>query len=329
MFRTGSRAALVEALGVLPQSGDLAANLPSFLPTPLTAALQAALTSLSHLTTAPLPSKLLTLAPLWLTAKVFLIDSLGVPLALASGVLFNSVPLGALVSVTLATLSSVPPFLASRYVPAIRTRAQNLTETFPSLDTLSTLIGAKPLRTIALLRLSPVLPIPIGGYNYAYGALTNVTLPQFATGISLGSIKPYLLDSYLGVAAYDTVTGNGGVSDSVLFVAVAGAAVVGALAAGVVQDMYGAVAAADAKREGADERKYRGWPGGDVLRLAECRVLSVLEWEAGGEREGENLPDNAPERGEFDGGLAVTESLIFLWVVGREVARIAKARVLE
>lgn len=52
-------------------------------------------------------------------------------------------------------------------------------------------------KTVFTLRLSPLLPIPIGAYNYLYG-VTSVSPLDFIAGISLGSIKPYLLDSYLG-----------------------------------------------------------------------------------------------------------------------------------
>ena len=52
-------------------------------------------------------------------------------------------------------------------------------------------------KTVFTLRLSPLLPIPIGAYNYLYGA-TSVSPLDFFAGISLGSVKPYLLDSYLG-----------------------------------------------------------------------------------------------------------------------------------
>lgn len=47
------------------------------------------------------------------------------------------------------------------------------------------------------LRLSPLLPIPIGGYTYLY-AMASVKLRDFMAGMALGSIKPYALDCYLG-----------------------------------------------------------------------------------------------------------------------------------
>ena len=48
------------------------------------------------------------------------------------------------------------------------------------------------------LRLSPILPIPVAAYNYVY-SITSVSTLDFLMGITLGSIKPYLLDCYLGL----------------------------------------------------------------------------------------------------------------------------------
>jgi len=69
------------------------------------------------------------------------------------------------------------------------------------------------LKSIATIRLAPLAPIPIGGYNYIYGALTNVTLPQFVGGIFIGGLKPYTLDSFIGVAGIDLVSGTNSVPD--------------------------------------------------------------------------------------------------------------------
>ena len=40
-----------------------------------------------------------------------------------------------------------------------------------------------------------------GGYNYIYGA-SSVSVFDFLAGITLGSIKPYFLDCYLGHLTY-------------------------------------------------------------------------------------------------------------------------------
>jgi uncharacterized membrane protein YdjX (TVP38/TMEM64 family) len=57
----------------------------------------------------------------------------------------------------------------------------------------SQVVAKDGLKAILTLRLAPVLPITIGLYNYVYG-VTNVPYFDFAGGIFLGSLKPYLLD---------------------------------------------------------------------------------------------------------------------------------------
>ena len=53
-------------------------------------------------------------------------------------------------------------------------------------------------KTVFVLRLSPVLPIPAGSYPYIYGT-SKLNPLTFAAGYFLGSMKPYLLDAYLGI----------------------------------------------------------------------------------------------------------------------------------
>ncbi|MGK3751570.1 MAG: hypothetical protein ACI8RD_003871 [Bacillariaceae sp.] len=57
------------------------------------------------------------------------------------------------------------------------------------------------------LRLAPILPIPLGMYNYVYG-VSNIRYWDFAGGIFLGSLKPYFLDSYLGYFGKSLVDGS-------------------------------------------------------------------------------------------------------------------------
>lgn len=200
LLRFGGRAALVSSMGLVPLPSDpalLASSLLesgslSSLPAPILAALTDAAATLSSFDPAALslPSKVLLLLPFWLTAKVFLLDYLAVPLALSSGILFDSVLLGGLISSLLATAASLPPFLASRFFPPLRTRTLSLAASSPYLRGLSSLLSRAPVKTIATIRLAPLAPIPIGGYNYAYGALTNATAPQFLAGIFIGSLKP-------------------------------------------------------------------------------------------------------------------------------------------
>lgn len=96
----------------------------------------------------------------------------------------------------------------------------------------------EPIKTVFTARLAPLLPIPIGGYNYIYGGLTSIRYADFALGTWLGGLKPYLLDAYLGKLSFE-ITGGAdnlreSVDDWVLVAVVAVAVGVGALASNMV-----------------------------------------------------------------------------------------------
>jgi hypothetical protein len=98
------------------------------------------------------------------------------------------------------------------------------------------------LKAILTLRLAPVLPIPIGMYNYVYG-VTNVPYLDFAGGIFLGSLKPYLLDSYLGVFGKQLVDGSaeaasGSTQDILLLVALGVSVLIGVFASQLANETW-------------------------------------------------------------------------------------------
>ena len=62
-------------------------------------------------------------------------------------------------------------------------------------------------KTVFVLRLSPILPIPLGTYPYIYGT-SKLNPLIFSAATFLGSLKPYLLDSYLGLFAKQIIDGN-------------------------------------------------------------------------------------------------------------------------
>jgi len=89
-------------------------------------------------------------------------------------------------------------------------------------------------KTVFVLRLSPVLPIPIAAYSYLYGA-TSLSVPDFLLGTALGSVKPYALDTYLGLVGKDILNEASGLpsldrNDAVLLAAFAVFVLVGGLA---------------------------------------------------------------------------------------------------
>jgi uncharacterized membrane protein YdjX (TVP38/TMEM64 family) len=132
----------------------------------------------------------------WLVAKILCVDAFTIILALSSGVLFGGLLQGTAVSVLCSSTASLCIFFTSRYF----LREKSLLEIArrPAYRAVDRACAKQGFKTVFTLRLSPILPIPIAAYNYLYGA-TSVSALDFFAGISLGSIKPYLLDSYLGL----------------------------------------------------------------------------------------------------------------------------------
>jgi SNARE associated Golgi protein len=113
-------------------------------------------------------------------------------------------------------LASLAVFYASRYF--LRERTEQEIAKRPAYRAVDRACAKEGFKTVFTLRLSPLLPIPIGAYNYLYG-VTSVSALDFIMGISLGSIKPYLLDSYLGLfgkSLIDDPNGGGVYSDVAL-----------------------------------------------------------------------------------------------------------------
>ncbi|KAL7520999.1 hypothetical protein ACHAWX_005689 [Stephanocyclus meneghinianus] len=181
-LRIGGRAALVSALGLdFTQNPELKDNLSQVLE--YTANMDTGV-----------ELGLFFLA--WTLVKVFCFDAGGVVLALASGILFGGVWEGAVVSAFAATVGSSVAFGMAKVESPVRKKALEVVEEYPSLRGIEKVVAKDGLKAILTLRLAPILPIPIGLYNYVYG-VTNVPFLDFAGGIFLGSLKPYLLDRFV------------------------------------------------------------------------------------------------------------------------------------
>ena len=230
LLRLGGRAALVSALGL-----DFASENPE---------LKDGLESvLGYASTIGTESELLLFVLAWTVVKVFCFDAGGVILALASGVLFGGVIQGAVVSAFAATVGSSAAFGLAKIDTPVRKKALELVEEYPSLRGIEKVVAKDGLKAILTLRLAPVLPIPIGLYNYVYG-VTNVPYLQFAGGIFLGSLKPYLLDSYLGVFGKQIVDGttqDGGLQDFLLLVALGVSVLIGVFASQLAEETWDSI----------------------------------------------------------------------------------------
>ena len=152
----------------------------------------------------------------WFAVKLVCFDALTVILALSSGVLFGGIIEGTVVSVLCSSIASLCVFYLARYF--LREQTMKEVSKRPALRAVERAVAKEGFKTVFTLRLSPLIPIPIAAYNYLYG-VTSVSPFAFFAGISLGSIKPYLLDSYLGLfgkSIIDGDDGNGVYNDVVL-----------------------------------------------------------------------------------------------------------------
>ncbi len=146
----------------------------------------------------------------------------------------------------------------------VRKKAIEIVEENPSLRGLEKVVADEGLKAVLTLRLAPVLPIPLGMYNYVYG-ISNVRFTDFAGGIFLGSLKPYFLDSYLGYFGKSLVDGtanDGGLQDYLLIGVLGVSVLIGVFASQLASETWDAVqreeeAEQKAKKleEGATEKK--------------------------------------------------------------------------
>mmetsp|Transcript_705 Transcript_705/g.1100 ORF Transcript_705/g.1100 Transcript_705/m.1100 type:complete len:689 (-) Transcript_705:46-2112(-) len=179
----------------------------------------------------------------WTFAKVFCFDVGGIVLALSAGVLFDGVFRGAVYSSFAATIGSSVAYYIAKLDTPIRKRVLILMKQYPSLRGIERVVAEDGVKAILTLRVAPIIPVPIGAYNYLYG-VSNVYYWDFAVGIFLGSLKPYLLDSYLGYygkEVFDGAAGYGTEEDLILLFALAVSALVGIFATQLAADTWSAV----------------------------------------------------------------------------------------
>jgi uncharacterized membrane protein YdjX (TVP38/TMEM64 family) len=207
VLRIGGRAALVSAVGLDAfMTEDMRENMTTLLTTA---------DSMDFTT------KLMGFVVAWILTKVLCFDAAGVVLALTSGILFGGVVPGALLSAAAATLGSTVAYGLAKADTPIRRKAEQIVRDNPSLRSIDKVVTKDGLKAVLTLRLAPILPIPIGMYNYVYG-VTNVKLSDFMLGIFLGSLKPYFLDSYIGYFGKEVLEGSVGNGANVQDVALLG-----------------------------------------------------------------------------------------------------------
>mmetsp|Transcript_20729 Transcript_20729/g.49224 ORF Transcript_20729/g.49224 Transcript_20729/m.49224 type:complete len:641 (-) Transcript_20729:82-2004(-) len=220
----------------------------------------------------------------WTGVKVFCVDAAGVVLALSSGVLFGGVLEGTIMSALGATIGSSAAFGLAKADTPLRKKALEIVEDNPSLRGIDKVVTEDGLKAVLTLRLCPILPIPLGAYNYVYGT-TNVKFLDFAGGIFLGSLKPYLLDSYLGYFGKQLVDGSaasqeGTLQDYALVAALGVSVLVGVFASQLASETFDAVLQEQEEEEKARKAKQReeGTIDDDEKVVTEIFGVELPEW---------------------------------------------------
>ncbi|KAL7581198.1 hypothetical protein ACA910_005983 [Epithemia clementina (nom. ined.)] len=232
VLRLGGRAALISAVGLdfVTDNPELKENLDQVL-------------AYADQTNPIVKVAIFTAA--WTAVKVTCFDTAGIGLALASGILFGGVLQGAVASAAAATFGSSVAFALARLDTPVRRKAVDVLEEYPSLRGIEKVVAEDGLKAILTLRLAPILPIPIGMYNYLYG-VTNVPFLSFCGGIFLGSLKPYLLDSYLGYFGMELVEGSAdasGLQDIILLAAFGISVLIGVFSTQLASETFDSVMA--------------------------------------------------------------------------------------
>ena len=220
-------------------------------------------------------TKLALFTAAWTAVKCLCFDAAGVVLALASGLLFGGVWQGAVISSAAATFGSAVAFGLAKLPTPVRTKALEILDEYPSLRGIEKTVARDGLKAILTLRLAPILPIPLGMYNYIYG-VTNVGFMEFTGGIFLGGLKPYLLDSYLGYfgkSLLDGGTDESGIQEILLLAALGASVLIGVFASELASETWDSVleeveaekiakAGEDGEEEDEDDgpvRQFLGW----------------------------------------------------------------------
>ncbi|GMI00406.1 hypothetical protein TrVE_jg12236 [Triparma verrucosa] len=287
IIRVGGRGAIIGGLGVAPPETFNSGPFPD---------IYNAISNLHCTDPASYASAILLLLPIWIGLRVFMLDYVAIPIAFLAGITFNNVLLGAVITSSLSLTGSSVGFLLARYTPWGAKACEKITKSNPAVRGVNKLVVKEPIKTVFTARLAPLLPIPIGGYNYIYGGLTSIRYADFALGTWLGGLKPYLLDAYLGKLSFEMTGGPDSLKDSVddwVLVAVVAVAVgVGALASNMVGEGWEEVKSeieAEERRKKFDpesaDPSEEDWlskfrlPWADEWEAAEKRIMKVVERE--------------------------------------------------
>lgn len=105
-----------------------------------------------------------------------------IPLTMTAGAIFG-VGAGTAVVSASATLAATTAFIIARYLA--RDKVQAYASLSPKFAAVDAVIGRNGFKVVALLRMSPLLPLAASSYLYG---LTSVELPAYVAGSWLGML---------------------------------------------------------------------------------------------------------------------------------------------
>lgn len=210
---------------------------------------------------------------LWTLGKCLCLDFLVLVLAFSSGVVFGGVVQGAAASALCGTLGSSVAFYLARQSD-LRPKILRLTRRDTNLAALERAVCSRGFQTVLVLRLAPIVPIPIGAYSYVYGA-TDMAFWPFALATFLGSLKPYAFDAYIGLVGRDLVEARDDIQEPAIILAFVFFVFIGSLASQLATQTWDDIVKANAQGPTkTDEEDDEDWA--DVLGLR-----PTLPWRVG------------------------------------------------
>lgn len=151
-----------------------------------------------------------------IAAAVVSLVPLGTPLTLGCGYIYRGVygwKLGLLVSTVVSmagsTLGAVTCFLLGRYL--MRDTVKQWVRNYPMFDAIDVAVSEQGIKIMAMLYLTPVLPL--GLVSYMCGT-TALDLYSF-TVAKIASLPLYLMYTFMGASAHSIIKGKtGGINDN-------------------------------------------------------------------------------------------------------------------
>eukprot|EP00466_Bigelowiella_natans_P018961 jgi/Bigna1/141698/aug1.64_g16406 len=165
---------------------------------------------------------------IWLVDKVFMLSEIlpiAVVLPTISPLLFGGVLEGTLVTSACATVGASVNFLLGKNFLQEQVGNFSVFGSLPIKEQewfhrLNRKVSKEPFKSALLIRLAPILPIPLDGHWYVCG-VTPMTLANFVTAYFIGTLKVAFIDASLGSLLFSSILDTEAVQEQAKFVLIA------------------------------------------------------------------------------------------------------------